>query len=413
MNDSLGTTTLFQSKDKCCGCGACMNVCQRHAISMQEDEYVFLYPQIDECLCIGCGKCKQVCAFQDRKTANHVMRTYVAAAKDKDVIVRSASGGIFATLANEWVDNGGTVYGAAFNSKWGVHHIPAVNREDIFKLQGSKYTQSSTGYAFQEVKQLLQEGKKVLYSGTPCQIAGLYGYLGSRDEGLVTIDIVCHGVPSNRMFQEYLELIEERKGGRVLEFTFRDKGIGWAKNGKVKLDFGEKKANITIWESASPYLFYFSNSWICRESCYHCPYACGHRPADLTLGDYWGIERAHPEYLGKGGFSESKGISLILVNTEKGQGFLEQNKISMELRKSEFSKASRENLQLRQPSREGKRNEILALYLKGGWKALDERFSKNIGWRRYSSQLKALMPLVLKRKLKKRYHNNAELFCNE
>lgn len=401
MADSIETPILFQSKEKCCGCGACMNACPRHAISMWEDEYGFIYPQIDESLCIGCGKCRQVCAFQNIKTENYVIKTYAAVTKDKDVIVHSASGGIFATLANEWVDNGGVVYGAAFNSEWGVHHISAVNREEILKLQGSKYTQSSTEHTFQEVKQLLQEGKKVLYSGTPCQIAGLYGYLGKQDEGLATIDIVCHGVPSNRMFQEYLKLIEQQKGGQVIGFNFRDKNNGWAKNGKAKLDFGEKKVDISIWESASSYLFYFSNSWICRESCYNCPYACGHRPADLTLGDYWGIEREHPEYLGKGGLKESEGISLVLVNTKNGQEFLERNRKSLELRESDFSKAFERNMQLRQPSESGRRDEILELYWKGGWRAVDNEFHKNIGVRKYSSQIKALVPLGLKKRLKR------------
>ena len=157
MADSIGASALFQSKDKCCGCGACMNVCPRQAISMREDEYGFIYPQIEESLCIGCEKCKQVCAFQNRRTSNNVMNVYAAVTKEKDVIARSASGGIFATLANKWVDNGGIVFGAAFNSDWGVHHIAAVDREEICKLQGSKYTQSSTEYTFQEVKQLLQQ----------------------------------------------------------------------------------------------------------------------------------------------------------------------------------------------------------------------------------------------------------------
>ena len=400
MADSIGIPALFQSKDKCCGCGACMNVCPRRAISMREDEYGFIYPQIEEGLCIGCERCKQVCAFQNRKTSNHVINVYAAATKEKDVIVRSASGGIFATLANKWVDNGGIVFGAAFKSDWGVHHISVVNREEICKLQGSKYTQSSTEHTFQEVKQLLQQGRKVLYSGTPCQIAGLYGYLGKRDENLATIDIVCHGVPSNRMFQEYLKLVGERRGGEIADFTFRDKSAGWGKNGKA--EFGLSKGNRTaiIWSSASSYLSYFGNGWICRDSCYNCPYACDHRPADLTLGDYWGIEKAHPEYLGRGGFNEAEGISLILVNTEKGQRILERNRECMELRESDFDKASERNMQLRQPSEKGRRDEILESYLQGGWRAVDKIFYKNVGWKKYSSQIKALMPLELKRKIK-------------
>ncbi|MCM1223998.1 MAG: Coenzyme F420 hydrogenase/dehydrogenase, beta subunit C-terminal domain [Lachnospiraceae bacterium] len=367
---------------------------------MEEDEYGFLYPQINSERCIGCQKCKHVCAFQNVKVKNDVKEVYAAVTEDKDILMHSASGGIFATLANAWVEKGGIAFGAAFNQEWSVHHVSAVSKEEIGKLQGSKYVQSDTEKTFQQVKEMLRQGKRVLYSGTPCQIAGLYGYLGNRDENLVTIDIVCHGVPNGRMFQEYLKVIESQTGGKIQSFAFRDKKKGWGIEGKVEIASDKGKKVMTVWKSKSSYVSYFSYGWIYRECCYGCPYTNSHRPADLTIGDYWGIEREHPEYLGKNGWDESRGISLILVNTEKGRKCLEQNKELIELRKSDFVRAARGNMQLQQASKRGRREEILELYLQDGWRIVDEKYQRDIGLRKYSSQIKAVIPLKIKRKLK-------------
>lgn len=139
-----------------------------------------------------------------------------------------------------------------------MHHIQASDIEGICQLQGSKYTQSDTEFTFQSVKEAMNQGREVLYSSTACQIAGLYGFVGSCDENLITIDIVCHGVPSNRMFQDYINIIEEQKGGKVVQFTFRDKRPGWGTNGRVKIDMGDKSKQVTVWSSDSSYLYYFS-----------------------------------------------------------------------------------------------------------------------------------------------------------
>lgn len=401
MSNSKDIPVLFDKKDQCCGCGACLNICPAQAICMREDECGFLFPVIDEGRCVRCGSCKRVCGFQDPKIKNYVQHSYAAIARDRDIRMGSASGGVFTAIANRYIDQGGLVYGAAFDECWNVCHIGVENKDELCKLQGSKYTQSDTGITYQSVKNALLQGREVLYSGTPCQIAGLQGFLGKRYENLVTVDLVCHGVPNNRMFREYLELLGREEGGTVTEFSFRDKAVGWGIYGKVIILFKEKRKRKNIWQSASSYLFYFSNGWIYRESCYQCPYACGCRPGDLTIGDYWGIEREHPDYIEKNGWNEEEGISLILVNTENGNRCLQKSEDYMELRDSSFEKAARYNAQLRKPGEQGKREEILALYREGGWKAVDERYRKNIGLRRYSSQMKALIPAGVKRKLKK------------
>lgn len=385
---------LFTKKEDCCGCGACLNICPKRAITMYEDECGFIYPIIDENKCIRCGQCKTVCAFQNRTETNIPIRCYAAVSKNSIQAEKSASAGIFAAIAENMISHGGIVYGAAFNEDWKVHHIAVKNSNHLCDLQGSKYAHSDTGKTYAEVKEQLKSGCKILYSGTPCQIAGLKGFLGQDYENLLTLDIVCHGVPSNRMLQDYLQLIGEKNGGKVEQFTFRDKSIGWGMNGSAIIN-GKR---IKIWQSASSYLYYFTRGWIYRENCYKCKYACKHRPADITIGDFWGIEKQHPELLGKNGWDESKGISLVIVNTNKGKKAFDNTNI--ELKNSSFETMAIKNAQLMKPSDKGKREEIIAIYKKSNWVELDKRFNKNIGFRKYSSLLKYILPMKLKRYLK-------------
>lgn len=389
---------LFQNKSECCACGACVNICTQNAISMKTDEYGFLYPSIDSSLCVSCGQCKQVCAYQNMNVQHEPLEAYAAVACDKELLMKSASGGIFAVMARKVIDAGGIVFGAELQSDYSVKHVSITKPNEIYKLQGSKYTQSSTERTYSEIKEYLEKGKLVLFSGTPCQVVGLYGFLRKDYENLLTIDIVCHGVPSNKMFKDYIKILESRTGSSVTDFIFRDKSIGWGKNGSAIIG-GQK---MKIWQSASSYLYYFSQGWIYRESCYKCKYACAYRPADITIGDYWGVEKQHPDYLGNNGWDESKGISAILVNTKKGQNYLKTISGLIQMKPSTFEKVAAGNGQLRKPSKPGKREEILDVYKNGGWDSLEKRFNKSIGWHKYTSQLKAVLPLSIKRYFKSR-----------
>ncbi|EPB8190227.1 Coenzyme F420 hydrogenase/dehydrogenase, beta subunit C-terminal domain [Clostridium perfringens] len=392
---------LFDEKKDCCGCGACLNICPKNAISMEEDQYGFKYPKIDETLCIGCHLCKKVCAFQNTEEDNSPIETFAAVSKDKIQLHQSASGGIFAAIAQQHINEEGVVFGAAFDKKWNVCHIGIERFDELKMLQGSKYVQSDTKETFREAKELLELGKKVLYSGTPCQIAGLKKFLNKEYSNLLTIDIICHGVPNNKMFKEYLNQIEQKENGKVVKFVFRDKRIGWGKNGSVEIKKQDKLINKKIWESTSSYLYYFTQSWIYRENCYLCKYASLHRPADITLGDYWGIEKEHPEYIAKSEWDESKGISVVIANTNKGLELLKSLPEYLELRESSFEKASSNNGQLKKPSTPGKREEILSEYLSNGWNGLEKRFNKKIGIKKYKSQLISYIPKSLKKYLKR------------
>lgn len=399
MSEIKTIPILFDKIEDCCGCGACLNICPRKAIAMKEDECGFIYPVITAERCIGCGQCKKVCAFQNAEVNNNPIECYAAISNNPEQSKKSASAGIFAAIAAKVIEEGGIVYGAAFDDSWRVHHTSAETLDQLYALQGSKYAHSDMERIYYEVKDQLLAGRDVLFSGTPCQIAGLQGYLDRNYENLLTVDIVCHGVPSNRMFQDYLRILEEKHGGIVQAFTFRDKTIGWGINGSAVIS-GKK---VKIWQSNSSYQYYFGNSSIYRENCYKCKYACSHRPADITIGDFWGIEKQHPEFLNSCNWDENKGISLIIANTLKGVDSINYYKEvkCIDIKKSSFMKMSYANGQLSEPSISNDREQIIKLYINEGWAGLDKRFNQSIGILKYSSQIKNILPKSLKRALKK------------
>ena len=384
---------LFDRIEDCCGCGACLNICPRNAITMEEDECGFIYPVIDGAKCVACGQCKKVCSFQNEHAYKSPIECYAAVNNDKNQIKDSASGGVFAALAKAIIKDGGIVFGAAFAEDWSVHHVSAENIEQLRSIQGSKYVHSNTEKTYSEAKMHLKTGRKVLFSGTPCQIDGLYGFLGCDYDNLVTVDVVCHGVPSNRMFLDYLDGLEKKYRGKATFFSFRDKSIGWGINGSIIIN----QRKIKIWQSASPYLYYFSKGWNYRENCYKCKYACQNRPADISLGDYWGIEKQHPELL-KRGWDENDGISCVMLNSIKAMRLFAE--VDCECQSTTIEKISSGNAQLSRPCGEGKRSEIIGEYRDNGWNGLEKRFNDRIGLMRFSSAIKNRLPVRLKRKIK-------------
>lgn len=387
---------LFKDKKYCCACGACLNICPKQAISMQKDEYGFLYPQIDESKCIKCGLCLKTCAFQNSELKNIPIKTYAAQSDNTD-LKESASGGIFASIAINVLREGGVVYGAAMeieNDKLTVRHIAVENDADLIKLQGSKYVQSSTEKIYQDIKKKLNDNRLVLFSGTPCQVDGLNSYLGKTYDNLITIDIICHGVPNNQMFQDYIVLLEEKYKDKIIDFKFRDKTKGWGLTAK---GYTAKGYTAIIPANVSSYYYMFLKSYIYRDSCYRCKYACKNRCGDITIGDYWGIEKAHPEVLkvNEYGLDYKNGISCLIVNTEQGAKVLEKYKSGLRLLDSAFEKASNENGQLNHPSNLNteKRLNLLSEYKKQGYIRIEKGF-KNI---KNINLLKNMIKKILKR----------------
>ncbi|EHA0993356.1 4Fe-4S dicluster domain-containing protein [Clostridium perfringens] len=393
---------LFSNKNNCCGCGACLNICPKDAIEMKVDEFGFEYPEIDEQLCIHCGLCKTVCDYQDMSDLHLTKEAYAGASKNISILKKSASGGVFSTLAKNILDENGIVYGVSMDNIDSIlmtRHIRIKESRELDKLQGSKYVQSSTGYTFRLVKEDLEKGFKVLYSGTPCQIAGLKKFLKKKYRNLVTIEIICHGVPSGQMFQDFIKGIEINNDIKIQEFKFRDKskGQGMVSNIKYKTKKGEVENCIKNGKTIS-YFSLFLKSLIYRENCYSCPYAQEERCADITLGDYWGFHQEHPDEEKMAGLSNSNGVSCILVNTEIGINFISKYKSDLILVKSEFEKISRHNDQLKLPSQYNKKRDLLLnLYKEKGYKSVEQYYKDNYKIDRFKQNIIYLIPKDMRR----------------
>ena len=379
----MGKIILFHDKTECCGCEACVNICPQKAIHMEEDEYGFRYPSIDESLCVGCGLCQRVCGYKQVEESNVPISTYVACTLNTD-IMKSASGGVFASLAKSIIEMGGIVYGVSMeniNGELIPMHIGIEAELDLIKLQGSKYVQSVMGDTYNQVKKQLMRGRKVLFSGTPCQVAGLKAYVGDiSKDNLLLVDIICHGVPSVSFYQGYIKELEGKLKGKVTDFKFRDKTSGWGLVGKVSyLNKKNEAKSKLIYARESSYYQLFLKGDVYRENCYSCKYASGNRQGDITLGDYWGIEHEHPEYLvaNGGDFDEAQGISCMLINTSKGKAYLEQVSEGLRTGISSFEKAARKNGQLCHPTETSDRRQmILDMYVKGGYREVDTWFKR-------------------------------------
>lgn len=394
---------LFKEKKNCCACSACVNACPKGAISMQEDERGFKYPVIDRKSCVECGACKRVCAFQNVEEKNVPIKSYAAVAGNIDNNA-SASGGIFASIAKQVLLEGGYVYGASLEYSDGrlcPMHIEINKLENLIKLQGSKYVQSDVGNTYSMAKQRLSEGKKVLFSGTPCQVAGLKAYLGKREhDDLLTIDIICHGVPSAKLFEEYIGILEKKYKGKIKKFYFRDKTYGSGYNTKLVYETKkgkEREAYFPSWQSS--FYSYFLQSEICRENCYECKYTCRNRPGDFTIGDFWGYDAeklkipTNITHL----FDEKKGISCLIANTTKGIAFLENNPDNIVMVEVNYSDVEENNEQLKHPSIYGeKRDWIFSSYLQYGYKYIDDHFNKELDNSRIKSKIKRILACILK-----------------
>jgi coenzyme F420-reducing hydrogenase beta subunit len=355
----------------CCGCTACIAVCPKEAISMQPDTMGFLYPVVDERKCVGCGKCEKVCAFSDRydKSANlEKPLAFGARHKDMKEVATSRSGAAFIALSDVILNSGGVIYGAGYVDHFRVAHKRATTKQQRDEFKGSKYVQSDLQGTFSMVKNDLQSGLTVMFSGTPCQTAGLASFIGTKlRDKLFLVDLICHGVPSPYIWRDFLSYIEKKHGGNVVRVNFRDKKkYGWTAH---KETF---KFNGEVEEIHFSFIFY--KHIIFRHSCGKCHYTNLQRPSDITLGDFWGWEKTNPEFN-----KDDKGISLLLVNTEKGRWLLEQARKDLNTFPANIEDCLQSNLQ--EPTRiPPARNEFEKLYAKKGFLAAMKRYG-DMGWR--------------------------------
>lgn len=306
----------IDKKEQCCGCGACINACSKECISMTVDEEGFCYPVLDEVLCIECGKCISVCPMLNKPNKDKYNGLYYAAYSiDNEDLLSSSSGGVFGVLAKKIIHEGGIVYGAYLDEGFIVRHGRADNIEGINRFKKSKYLQSDVGKIYCEVKNDLREGRLVLFSGTPCQIAALYLFLGDDPDNLLTIDIVCHGVPSKKVFETYIKQIEQRNGKVIANVCWRDKRKGWGPN-RIAMTFKDGTEIVTT-SSENIMQQAFLNNYDLRKSCYVCEYAALPRIGDITLGDFWGYEGKLLKE------NNNRGISMVVISSKKGENLFD------------------------------------------------------------------------------------------
>lgn len=355
---------MIEIKDKkdCCGCGACMQRCPKKCISLQEDSEGFLYAKANATLCINCGLCEKVCPLLNPKEKIQPKEVLAVKSRNEEERLGSSSGGVFIALAREVINKGGVVFGAVFDASWEVHHVCAERIEDVYPMMGSKYVQSRIENTYKEAEAFLREGREVLFTGSPCQIAGLRSFLRFKDyPNLLAVDFLCHGVPSPGVWRRYLAetyggwkperndksrrqaaagkntvLLSLNAKSPIGGISFRDKSTGWKKfrfvvRGKSasKADKNSVLSSDIHYENA--YMRGFLSDIYLRPSCYGCRCKNGANHSDMTIADYWGARVTDQD------FDDDKGLGLVLVNSEKGNKCFDD--LDMEVRTITLEKA--------------------------------------------------------------------------
>ena len=304
----------------CTGCTACASACLKSCITMTENEYGFLRPVIDSEFCISCGLCEKVCPIVNPLALEpNTPKAYAAYSKNEAIRLDSSSGGVFTEIARSVLQYGGAVYGAAYNEQFEVIHICVENEENIAKLRGAKYAQSDLGRTFVKIKQRLDTGRKVLFSGTPCQVSGLKAFLCKDYENLLTVDFVCHSVPSPMAWREYVKYrsAQDNNSELPVAINLRSKETGWSRYQYSNRFTYPSGAVHTEKSGESLYMKLFVGGYINRESCKNCRFKGYKRISDLTIGDFWGIWDVVPE------MDDNKGTSVVLIQSAKGEALID------------------------------------------------------------------------------------------
>lgn len=326
---------------ECCGCRACEQICPVECIVFKENEEGFLYPIVNEEKCINCGRCVLHCPIIQLPKSSSDQVVYAAKCRDQDTARKSTSGGIFVPLAKKVLAENGIVFGCAYDEQLTARHIAVENEAELYKLQGSKYVQSDLSEIYSCIKKELQKDRTVLFSGTGCQAAGLRSFLGKEYANLILIDIVCHGVPSPKLFAKYIDHLSKKIGEPIKSYHFRSKErYGWGCFYRLETSSVKKSGN----GFDDPYYRAFLQGKTYRESCYRCPFANKNRMGDITLGDFWGIESMIPSF-----YSEN-GVSLVILNTEKGKRFWNSLNDEFEVMEASMEQAVKMNKNLSEPS---------------------------------------------------------------
>lgn len=323
-------------KSQCCGCSACVQRCPKQCITMAEDNEGFLYPQVDTSKCVDCHLCEKVCPVISQDEARTPLEVYAAKNSDDDIRLKSSSGGIFTLLAEQTIKGGGVVFGACWDKDWNVKHDYIDNISDLQRFRSSKYLQSVIGDNYLKAEQFLKTGRKVMFTGTPCQIAGLKHFLRKEYDNLLAVEIICHSVPSPGVWQQYLTTrLHTLKWNKsdIRNISFRDKKTGW-KTYSFVIENKDGNSFIEL-SSKNAFMRGFLADLYTRPSCHACPAKQLRSGSDLTLGDFWGIESLMPE------IDDDKGVSAIIVNSDKGKQVL--HNINVELYEVQYDELTTRN----------------------------------------------------------------------
>lgn len=321
----------IQNKAKCCGCYACYNICPQNAIEMVQDENGFYYPKVIEEKCIDCGLCNKVCPISNKTEIKNLLQVFAAYNKDEKIRAESSSGGVFTLLAEKILEKNGVVFGAKFDENFNVVHTYVEKKEDLGIFRGSKYVQSKINNTYRKAEEFLKKGRIVLFTGTPCQIEGLKKYLRKEYDNLYTQDLICHGVPSEKVNEKYLKYMEEKNNSKIEKINHRSKMNSW-KDYNNKIVFKNKKIYMES-HNKDLYMQAFLKNTSLREACYKCVFKKKNRICDITLADFWGVDDILPE------MDDDKGTSLVFVNSDKGQKLFKEIQENLIVKKIDFERA--------------------------------------------------------------------------
>ncbi len=382
---------MIDITEKCTGCRACEQLCSQKAISMVEDDEGFMFASIDQSKCIDCGLCYKRCPQNIDIKKSIACQSLAVRLKDDELLFKSASGGAFMGIARAWIEDGGVVYGVTYDSEWNACHVCANTLDDLKNIQSSKYVQANTLHSYSDIKAKLIQGKKVLFSGTACQVGGLKSFLKKDYDNLLTMDLICHGVNSPLLFKKYIAWLEKQKNFKIKEYNFRSKLAGWALNFSIKTDSKVKMHFCDV----DPYYYRFLEGVTYRECCYECKYCTPGRVGDITIGDYWGIEKEHPD------FYDVRGVSCMLINTDKGLDVWKKFSSNFYYKETTFEKISKYNSNLLKPT---KRKDMVRDTIYHGIKDSDTWFEDSFAKTfqpSFKAKMKDLIPACLKLYIKK------------
>ncbi len=298
-------------KHNCTGCHGCLNICPKQCITMEVDKEGFLYPKVDLDSCVDCRLCEKVCPVLNKLKVDNEPRAYACYNKNEQIRLESSSGGIFTLIAEQVINDGGVVFGVGLDKDLTALHSYVETKEQLKAFRGSKYVQSKIGETYKRAEDFLKQNRDVLFTGTPCQIAGLKAYLQKDYDNLFCIDIICHGVPSPKVWEKYLAYHEKRVDAKAQGANFRHKNKGWNKF-SMALEFDDENEYIQTLDK-DLYMQAFLKDTCLRPSCHKCNFKTLHRQSDITLADFWGIQKVLPK------MDDDKGTSLILINSNKGK----------------------------------------------------------------------------------------------